>query len=331
MKFLIIGLGSIGKRHVMNLTHSGVFPEQIYGVETREDRRRETMEKFGINTIFSKFDDCSSEQFDAAFLCLPTAYHIDPAIALAKKGTHIFMEKPLSHNLGGIEELAQVVKEKKVKFLMAYIFRFSEAVRKLKELLDSQAIGKVLYFRGEFSEYLPDWHPWEDYRSFYMAKKSMGGGSILDQSHIIDLAHFLFGEVKEVFCVNEKFSDLEVEADDIAEITAYFESGLVGSIHMDMFGREHKKFMEIKGSSGNISWDFYDFSVKIFSGEKKSTKTYHFKKEANQMYLAETSHFLNCVKGAEEPFVDLGEGIHTMKIIDAAERSSKEKRVITVN
>ena len=182
------------------------------------------------------------------------------------------MEKPLSHNLEGIEELAQVVKEKKVKFLMAYIFRFSEAVRKLKELLDSQAIGKVLYFRGEFSEYLPDWHPWEDYRSFYMAKKSMGGGSILDQSHIIDLAHFLFGEIKEVFCVNEKFSDLDVEADDIAEITAYFESGLLGSIHMDMFGREHKKFMEIKGSSGNILWDFYDFSVKIFSGEKKVLK-----------------------------------------------------------
>ena len=142
-------------------------------------------------------------------------------------------------------------------------FRFSEPARKFREVIDAQVVGKPLYVHGEFSEYLPDWHPWEDYRSFYMAKKALGGGSLLDQSHIMDMAHWCFGSVKEVFGFSGRVSSLEVETDDLAEIQVRFTSGLVGTIHQDMFGRQHSKYIEVKCPQGNVRWSVYDFSVSV--------------------------------------------------------------------
>lgn len=331
MKVAVLGLGSIGKRHIMNMISLGIAPADITGVETRKDRQEETQKRFGVTQFVDDYRKLKGQKFDCAFICTPTSLHIEPAKMFAEQGAYIFMEKPLSHNMDGVEELVKIVKAKNVEVLMAYIFRFAPSVRKLKELIDANAIGKVLYFRGEFSEYLPDWHPWEDYRSFYMAKKSMGGGSILDQSHIIDLAHYLFGEVNEVFAFNGKVSDLEVDADDMAEITASFKSGLQGTIHSDMLGRAHKKWMEIKGTKGNIEWDFYDYSVKLYHADDKKWETWTFKKDANEMYINEMQHFLDCVKNRKRPLIPLEEGVHTMKIILASEKSSKTRKLELVD
>ena len=122
----------------------------------------------------------------------------------------------------------------------------------VKDLLKKNVIGKVLHVRGEFSEYLPDWHPYEDYRSFYMAEKKQGGGSILDQSHIMDLVHYLLGGFESVYALNGNLSNLEVNSDDYSDLLVKLKCGVVASIHTDMFGRDHKKEMEIKGEQGNI-------------------------------------------------------------------------------
>ena len=116
-------------------------------------------------------------------------------------------------------------------------FRYTPTIMKVKELLETGLIGKVLSVRGEFSEYLPDWHPWEDYRSFYMAEKSQGGGSILDQSHIMDLIHYLFGGFKSVYAINTRISSLEINADDIAEMIVTMKSGVIAAIHTDIYGQ----------------------------------------------------------------------------------------------
>ena len=125
--------------------------------------------------------------------------HTNQGIQLAKNNIHLMIEKPLDSNLDRISELKDIVNEKNLTVMMAYIFRFSPLTKMVKEFLNDNRIGKPLYVRGEFSEYLPDWHPWEDYRTFYMAKKSQGGGSILDQSHIMDLVHYLLGGFESVY------------------------------------------------------------------------------------------------------------------------------------
>ena len=107
-------------------------------------------------------------------------------IKLAKNKINLFIEKPLSANLKGINSLKRQINKHNLTVLIAYVFRFEPSINYIKNILKKKKIGKVLYYRGEFSEYLPDFHPYEDYRKFYMARKSDGGGSILDQSHIMD-------------------------------------------------------------------------------------------------------------------------------------------------
>ena len=159
-----------------NLLAIGVKPESISAVDTRDDRRQEVI-NMGINSVYATYEEAlEASNYDAAIVCSPTNVHIPQGIDLAKRGIHILMEKPLAHDLEGIDEFKAVIAENKVVVMMAYIFRFSPLTDKVRELLASGVIGKPLFVRGEFSEYLPDWHPYEDYRSFYMAEKKQGGG-----------------------------------------------------------------------------------------------------------------------------------------------------------
>ncbi|WP_239988797.1 Gfo/Idh/MocA family protein [Paramagnetospirillum kuznetsovii] len=331
MRYLVIGSGSIGKRHTRNLRAIGVPSSDIFAIDTRADRRRE-IEEIGINTSFASFDEAlAAGHYDAALVCSPTSLHIPQATVLAKRGTHILMEKPLAHDLAGIVDLKQAVADNGVQVVMAYIFRFAPTVAKAKELVDSGIIGKVLYARGEFSEYLPDWHPYEDYRTFYMAEKSQGGGSILDQSHIMDLVHYLLGGFASVSCFNAHVSGLDLKADDIAEMIVRLKSGVVASIHTDIFGRDHKKSLEIKGEHGNILWDHYAGAVTHYDAETKVSRVFKkFPADFNLAYIAELKHFIACCEGKEKPLATLQEGIETMELILAAERSHQSGRIEVV-
>ena len=332
MKFAIIGGGSIGKRHLGNLIATGVSPSDILVVEPKADRIEECRAKFGISESYESIEQLPSTSIDAALVCSPTSFHIKQSLTMASRGAHLLIEKPLAHNLGDVDELKKLVARKNIKVLIAYPFRFSEHALKFKEIITSQVAGQPLYIHGEFSEYLPDWHPWEDYRSFYMAKKSLGGGSLLDQSHIIDIAHWCFGPAKDVFGYNSQVSELEVETDDIAEIQVRFITGLIGTIHQDMFGRKHSKYMEAKCTQGNVRWDVYDLSANVFTAKDKKTKTYSFKGDHQIMYLNEISHFIDLCRGkTKEPLCTLEEGIHSMKIIDAVLRSQVSGRLEEVN
>lgn len=329
MKYLVVGSGSIGKRHIRNLLSIKVKPEDIAVVDTREDRRQEVKDMFSIQNLYNSFESAmEAKKYDAALICTPTSLHIPTAVHLAKKGIHMIIEKPLSHNLEGVEELKEIVDKNKVVVEMAYIFRYSPLTKKVKELLDSGTIGKVLSVRGEFSEYLPDWHPWEDYRSFYMAQKSQGGGSVLDQSHIMDLIHYLIGGFKSVYAINTKISSLEVNADDIAEMIVTLKNGVIASIHTDIFGRDHKKYLEIKGEKGNILWDFYMNEVRHYNADTKSSAVFRkFPTDFNLCYIEELKHFIECCQGLKKPTATLQEGIETMELIMAVEKSHLSQKV----
>jgi len=331
MKILIVGAGSIGKRHLNNLIFIGIKTSDLVVVETRKDRQEE-VESLNITNIYVSIENAIKEHnIFAAIICSPTSMHIDHAIQLAKNNVHLMIEKPLSNNLDNCPELQKIVSDNDIIVMIAYVFRFSPLTQKVKKLIEDNAIGKVLYVRGEFSEYLPDWHPWEDYRSYYMAKKSEGGGSILDQSHIMDLIHYLFGGFKSVNAFNSKLSSLEIEADDIAEMIVQLNSGVLASIHTDIIGRKHKKYLEIKGENGNIHWDHYANSVSLFSSKNDSTEIFDdFGKDFNDVYIYELNHFINCCKKIEKPIANLQDGVDTMKLILAAEKSHNNGELIEI-
>ena len=193
--------------------------------------------------------------------------------------------------------------------------------------MQEKIIGKILYFRGEFSEYLPDWHPYEDYRTFYMASKDQGGGSILDQCHIMDLCHYLIGEFSSVMAINTKVSSLEIKADDISELLVRHKNGVLSSIHTDIFGRSHKKSIEIKGEEGNIRWNFYNNEVEIYqSNNKKIEKFSDFNKDFNNCYIEELKAFITSFTDKKKSPIPLKDGIDTMKLILAAEKSEVSRK-----
>ena len=164
-----------------------------------------------------------------------------------------------------------------------------------------------------------------------MAKKTMGGGSILDQSHIIDMAHYIFGDFfKVINCFNSKISNLKVDADDIADIVLQTKNGITGTIHQDMFGREHKKYMDVYCEKGNIKWNVYDCSVTVYNAINKKYKKYKYKIDHNQMYINQTKHIVDLIKKKIKPKISLFDGLHTLKTIIKAEKKSKYNKPIKI-
>ena len=327
--YVITGGGSIGKRHIKNLISLNIDKKNIYVLEPREDRVNE-IKSLGISNCLNNINEFDNISVKAAIICSPTSYHIDQAIYFAKKKADLMIEKPLSRDLKNIDELKDIVKKNNLVTFIAYIFRFAPAIKFLKGILEKKIIGDIFFVRGEFSEYLPDWHPYEKYNSFYMAQKQMGGGSILDQSHIMDLVHYLFGNFKSVMAFNNKISALEIEADDIAEMIVELDNGIIASIHTDIFGRKHSKSLEIKGSKGNIHWDFYKNAVSIYDAETKNLKIEDsFDNDFNKVYIEELKYFIDCSENKLEAQPDLSVGIDTMKLILSSEESQNTgKKVI---
>ena len=325
-KLFIVGAGSIGKRHIRNSIKLGVNPENIISLDTRDDRLDE-VKSLGVQKVFKDFEKALKEEFDAAIICSPTSLHLEQSLKLASLNKHLLIEKPLDSKLDGSEELLKIATQKKLTIMIAYIFRFHPAIKFIKQKLNEKLIGEIYYFRGEFSEYLPDWHPYEDYRSFYMASKKQGGGSILDQCHIMDLSHYLIGDFSSVSAINTKVSSLEINADDISELIVKHKNGIISSIHTDIFGRSHKKCLEIKGALGNISWDFYKDQVTLYQSEGKKLETFeNFEKDFNNCYLDELKHFITSYSENKKSDIPLEDGIHTMKLILAAEKSQSSNR-----
>lgn len=326
---LVVGCGSIGKRHIGNLKRLGI--SHIAAVDNREDRRAEVRERFGVTRLFPTLDAALREPVDAAVVCTPTSLHVEPALELARRGAHLMIEKPIAHNLDGVDDLLTVCREKRLVCFIAYVMRFYPPLRTVKRLLDEGAVGRVLSVRTENSSYLPDWHPWEDYRAFYMAKLALGGGAILDESHTLDYMRWFFGEPERVYCLNDRISALEIDSDDIAEMVVRFRSGAVGSIHLDLIGRAPRKNLEILGSEGTLLWDWDGHEVRLFRASTKQWEVLgHEVKDYNDVYIEETRHFIECVRTGAEPLITGEDGKRTLQLILAGLESARTERAVPV-
>ncbi len=327
MRFLVVGCGSAGKRHLGNYQSLGVT--DIGAVDTRADRLEEVAQKFNVQQLYSSMDQALESQWDAVVVTTPPAYHVQVASQALKHGAHTFIEKPISSSLEGVEDMISLASQKGLTLMNGYTYRFWPPLQKFHKLINEGAIGKVYSASICFSEYLPDWHPWEDYRTFYMASKQQGGGAILDESHTIDFARWIFGEIGEVACLNDKVSSLELSSDDAAIMLVRFESGVIGTIHMDIFGRSHQKSMEAMGEKGNLRWDFYKNIVELYHGDERRWEIFQFTQDRNFMFLEEAKNFLECVKNGATPPVDGRDGLRTLRCVLAGMESARTKRFVS--
>lgn len=346
MKILMVGLGGIGQRHVRNLLtllpsdeveiiayrvrglqgvitdqltpESNVIVEEIYKISTYDD-----------------LDKALAEQPVAAFICNPSSMHIPAALAAARAGCHLFIEKPLSHCYEGIEELIALLEKKNKMGFVGYQMRFHPALQKLRELLSHRVIGRILSVRVEVGEYLPGFHPYEDYRQLYAARKALGGGVILSQIHEMDYIYWFFGLPRRIFTLGGHLSHLEINVEDIASILMEcFMDGQVVPVHllMDFIQQPPSRTCQVIGDKGKILLDFHVPTVQVFNKYGQLTETHTYENfQRNDMFLDEMRHFLDCLHGKSKPLISLRDGAQSLKMALAALESLDTGRVMELS
>ncbi len=338
MKFLIAGLGSIGRRHLRNLLALGER-DIVLLRSGRSTLPADELASFPVETEIEAALQRHRPQ--AVIVATPTSLHLPIARPAVEAGCHLLLEKPVSHNLDGLDELQRAAQRSGSRILVGFQFRFHPTIQKAKELLTQDTLGQVLAFHVHWGEYLPQWHPWEDYRQSYAARSDLGGGVIRTLTHPLDYLRFLLGEVQALWAFAAHLSPLEMDVEDVAEIGVRLENGAFGSVHLNYVQRPPAHRWEIVGINGTLSWDNTDGSLTLFRArlpfgewaqDPPSPQVEVFKPpagfERNHLFLAEMRHFLEVVQGTAQPICTLEDGIRALELAQAALRSAQESRLI---
>jgi predicted dehydrogenase len=333
MKYLIAGLGSIGRRHFRNLlaldekdivllrTRKATLPDDELAGYPVETDLREALQKY---------------KPDAVIVANPTSMHLDVAIPAAEAGCHILLEKPVSHSLDRLGVLQQAAHKSGSRILVGFQFRYHPTLNKAREIIGSGTLGKILTVHAHWGEYLPQWHPWEDYRQSYAARTDLGGGVIVTLTHPLDYLRYLLGDVESLWSFNGHISPLEVDVEDVAEIGLKFVRGALGSVHVNYFRRPPVHRLEMVGTSGTLHWDNADGILHFqqmpapfgsYSEQPPAPVIASFAPpegfERNQLFLAQTRHFIEVVRGESEPVCTLEDGVMALRLALAAYASQR--------
>ncbi len=312
MKFMLAGLGSIGRRHLRNLKALGEQDIVLYrsGRSTLQD---DELDGYIAET---GLDAALAHKPDAVIVSNPTALHLDVAIPAAEAGCHLLLEKPVSHNLERVDDLLAAVKRGGGKVLVGYQFRFHPGLQAVKRWLMEGLIGKPISAHAHWGEYLPDWHPGEDYRQSYAARRDLGGGVVLTLCHPFDYLRWLMGEVVSATSWTGQVGELDLEVEDIAEAILEFDSGAVGHVHLDYFQRPPAHTLEIVGTEGMVRWDNEEGHASIYQSVEGRWQSSSLPDgfERNALFIAEMKHFIDVARSNAEPVCPLDDGVRTLKV-----------------
>jgi predicted dehydrogenase len=244
----------------------------------------------------------------------------------------LFIEKPVSHSRHGLDELQALVHHKQLRTLVGFQFRFHPGLVAVNKLMRKGAVDEVIHVSAYWGEYLPDWHPWEDYRESYSARSDLGGGAILTLSHPFDYLRWLLGEVRAVTSVIGRNGGLGIDVEDTADIVLEFESGVTATVHLNYVEQPPCHRLRVIGRSGTILWDNEAGDVRWYRAGRNNWQLIPAPVgyERNSMFLSEAQHFLDCVTGRAEPLVSLQDGMRTLDVALAAKTSAAEGRKVVM-
>ena len=329
MRALIVGLGSIGRRHLANLglieptAHVTIYHQHLKSQDATEAQPL-------ADRVVYQLEDALDTKPEVALITNPASRHIETGLALAQQGIHLFIEKPLSNIMNGVDELIDLCHKRSLVLMVGYNFRFYRPLQVMRQAIVEGRIGRPIALRAEAGQYLPEWRPGSDYQQSVSARRDLGGGAVLELSHELDYVRWLVGEVKTVSAQVGHLSNLEIDVEDTAEIIMQFRSGVIGSVHLDMLQRPATRTCRIIGTEGTLTWDGMSHRARLFSAVRNAWSDLHPAKtvDRNEMYIAELRHFLDCVRGNDVPIVSGDDGRRVLEIALAAKQSSREQRVV---
>jgi predicted dehydrogenase len=327
VRALVVGLGSIGRRHARNWAALGLGEVWVC-----RQARSPQPEPLGVDTrTFDDLDSALAAGPDVTLVTNPTSLHVPTALAAVRAGCHVFVEKPLASSLDGVAELLAEAERRQRRVFVGYNLRFHPGLARARELVLAGAVGRPLAARAEMGEYLPAWHPWEDYRQGYSARRALGGGPVLTFSHELDSLCWLLGPPRQVVGSAAHVSTLEVDTEDVAEIVLQFEGGAVGSVHVDYVRPLPRRYVEIVAEESILRWDYDENRVLVYAPATREWRVEQGRPTytRNNMFLDELRHVAACLRGeVDRPCVDGTQGAAILAIALAALRSSTEGRKI---
>ncbi len=292
MKFLVIGLGSMGKRRVRNLQALGV--EYVAGFDVRKDRRLETKTKYGIS-VFDDIETAIAEANpDACTICTPPDLHMHYAFLVQARNMDCFIEASVVQK-EEILRLDQLIRGGSTLALPSCTMLFYPGPKKIKELVDAKAIGEVISINYHTGQYLPDWHPWEDIADFYVSKRETGGAREIVPFELTWLCH-IFGVPKALACWKGKLSALNADIDDLYHCIMQFpKSGMVCNMTVEVISRpQATREMRILGTEGVI----------VFSGDANSVRYRNIQMQDWAHFEFKAGTVENLYINPEEPYIE---------------------------
>jgi predicted dehydrogenase len=328
MKFLIAGFGSIGRRHFRNLKALGQNDLVLF----RSGKSQLPDEELTGYVVEQDIAAALAHKPNAVIVANPTSLHLDVAIPAAQAGCHILLEKPLSDNMDRVEELRTTVQSSGSRVLVGFQYRFHPGLQKVREILNAGELGKPISAQSHWGEYLPDWHPWEDYRNGYSARGDLGGGVVLTLSHPFDYLRWLFGEVDFVSGTVQRSGQLDIDVEDYADGTLEFVNDLVIKVHLDYLERPASHWLEVECSTGSMRWDAITGNLNVEHSDGRPSVDYPVPNgfDRNDLFLDQTHHFVEVVKGDAQPSCTLDDGIKALQIALAVHASNDEGKKVTL-
>jgi len=327
---VVIGCGSIGQRHIRNLKKIGI--KSIMALRTKKGFHQALPSDLAV-IEFDNWDDICKRKPDIAIISNPTSLHLSTAIQVLPFVKGVFMEKPLSNSLDGVDKLTSLIKKNNTVFFMGHNLVFHPIFMNIKKFVNSNDVGNIINLQCQAGHWLPDWHPYEDYKKSYFAKKELGGGVALTLIHEIHMAIELAGKPQEVVGMKSDSASLDIEKniDIISDIMIRHKSGCVIQIHLDYIQNPFHRSGLITFEKG---WISYDFSTQQLLAQKFDDKApivlWNDKNyDANDMYVKQLKCFIEYVEeGRVKHQHDIDCGIESLWIVEAYFNSEKQKKII---
>ena len=328
MNVLVVGLGSMGRRHLRNLRR--LLPAADITVWRRRPNG-EAPPAEADRVVFG-LDDALAARPRAAVIAGPASTHLETALPLAEAGAHLLIEKPIAHRLEGVDGLIERCRAHGLVLMVGYSLRFYRPLKLMREALRRGRIGRLVAVEATVAQYLPDWRPGRDYRQTPSARAELGGGVLLELSHEIDYVRWLAGEVIAVTARVGKVSDLEIDVEDTADLVLELESGVTATLHLDMVARMPVRLARLIGEEGTLTLDLRAHELRHYAADSGAWSTLHAapKTDHNDAYVDEVRHFLDCVDSGSAPSVGAEDGRRVLEIALAAKRASRQRSRIVL-
>lgn len=332
LRVLQVGLGSMGKRRIRNLQELGI--KDIIGFDPKEERREEAQKLYHIQTV-ADISEGLEKNPNCMIISTPPDLHYKYSKIAIKKNIHFFTEVNLSSS--DISKIIQELKQKKIIGVPSSTMLFHPIIKQLEKLIKEKTIGKPLTVYHHFGHYLPNWHPWEDYRNFYVSKKETGAAREVVPFELVWMS-YLFSDIYSVYGNIDKISSLKANIDDIYQILIEFANGIKCTFIVDVISEPAINETRITGDKGMIYCDHNTGTIKIGKGSKwkevkietgKMAKGYKGNTPSDSIYVEEMKSFLDAIKksSARHTFVD---ELKILKVLDAVELSNKQAKKIII-